>query len=117
MAAKRILKMEDMKSREEYMEERRNYNDETARKLGYPSVEVLHLSDHLREIAGEWRETKEASLISQYRETLLTMILKGYDVDTLPIQDQLPVELMPEIPPQPVRKAIMQAYEEIASIE
>ena len=117
MAAKRILTLEDMQSAEEYREKRRHYTDEQARNLGYPSAEVLRLSDDLTQLAGKWRETKDNQVASQYRETLLIMILKGYDVDTLPIQDQLPTELMPEFPPQPVRKAIMQAYEEIASIE
>lgn len=117
MAAKRILKLEDMQSAEDYLEKRKHYTDEQARKLGYSNAEVLRLSDNLTRLAGKWRETKEDQVASQYRETLLMMILKGYDVDTLPIQDQLPTELMPEFPPQPVRKAIMQAYEEITSIE
>ena len=41
------------------------------------------------------------------------MILKGYNVDTLPVQDQLPEDLMPELPPQTVRSAITQAYKEL----
>ncbi|MEL6307283.1 MAG: IS6 family transposase [Chloroflexota bacterium] len=41
----------------------------------------------------------------------LKMILKGYDLNTLPIQDQLPDDLMPELPPQSVQAAIKRAYE------
>jgi hypothetical protein len=39
------------------------------------------------------------------------MILKGYDVNTLPIQDQLPDRLMPELPPEPVQAAIQRIYQ------
>ena len=95
MATKRhLLRPGDGISREELMEERRNYTDEQARKLGYPSATVLLLSDRLGEIAGKWRRTKDDALVPEYRATLYDMILKGYDVDTLPIQDQLPPELM-----------------------
>jgi hypothetical protein len=39
------------------------------------------------------------------------MILNGYDVDGLPIQDQLPENLMPELPPKPVQAAIQRVYQ------
>jgi hypothetical protein len=39
------------------------------------------------------------------------MILNGYDVDGLPIQDQLPDRLMPELPPKPVQMAIQSVYQ------
>ena len=110
MATKRILKWEDMGSHDAYLEERRHYTDEQARKLGYASAEVLRLFDQLSAIAGEWRTTKKTELVTQYRETLYAMILKGYDVDTLPLQDQLPAELMPDLPPGNVRSAILEAY-------
>lgn len=113
MATKRLLKLEDMKSREEYLAERQTYTDEQARKLGYPSAEVLRLSDDLTRLAGKWRRTKDDGLVLEYRQTLYEMILKGYDVDTLPVQDQLPEELMPELPPPTVREAIMRAYQEL----
>ncbi len=115
MATKRILKWEDMQSHEDYLEERHSYRDEKARKLGYPSAEVLRLSDHLSQIAGEWRTTKDSKLVTEYQQTLYKMILKGYDVDILPIQDQLSTELMPELPPPPVRAAILQAYDKLTT--
>ena len=55
MATKRVLKWEDMQSHEDYLKERSKYSDEQARKLGYPSAEVLRLYDHLSQIAGKWR--------------------------------------------------------------
>ncbi|MEL6408074.1 MAG: hypothetical protein AAFR81_27135 [Chloroflexota bacterium] len=111
--AKRILTPEEMISREEFLEERRNYTDKQARALGYANAEVLRLSDKLTALAGQWRNTKDAHIAVLYRETLMTMILKGYDVDTLPVQDQLPKEHMPDLPPNPVLQAILQANEEI----
>lgn len=110
MAAKRILRSEDEISREKLMHERHNYTDKQARELGYPNAEVLQLSDHLSAIAGQWRTTQNPALVEKYREILYSMILKGYDIDTLPLQDQLPEELMPELPPPAVRQAIKEAY-------
>ena len=110
MSTKR-LKWEDMISHEEGIEERQNYTDEDARKLGYPGVEVLRLGDHLRMLAGKWRETKDNHLVHEYASVFYKMILKGYDVNTLPIQDQLPDDLMPELPPEPVQAAIKRVYQ------
>lgn len=112
MATKK-LKSGDGLSNEEALEERRNYTDEQARILGYPSAEVLRLSDKLTNLAGQWRETKDAYVASLYRETLMVMILKGYDIDTLPVQDQLPEEQMLDLPPAAVLHAILQANREI----
>jgi hypothetical protein len=108
------LKWDDMISPEEGRKERQNYTDEDARKLGYPSIEVLRLADYLSEIAGKWRTTKEDVLIHDYKAVLYEMILKGYDVNTLPVQDQLPEEHMPDLPPMPIQKAIIEAYQEMA---
>ncbi|MDQ7028041.1 MAG: hypothetical protein Q9P44_21065 [Anaerolineae bacterium] len=79
---RRILKPEDEMSREDYLKELADYTDEDAHILGYPNVQVLHLEDRLGQIAGKWRRTKDAKLVSEYRVTLYNMILKGYDVDT-----------------------------------
>ncbi|MEL6408278.1 MAG: hypothetical protein AAFR81_28185 [Chloroflexota bacterium] len=88
------------------------YTDEDAKKSGYPSLEVMKMEYELTRIAGKWRETKEESLVHQYKGVLYEMIFKGYDVNTLPIQDQLPDALMPELPPQRVQVAIRQVYEQ-----
>lgn len=109
MTTKRILKWEDMGSPDAYLEERRHYTDEQARELGYVSAAVLRLSDQLSAIAGAWRTTRKTERVTQYQVTLYAMILKGYDVDTLPIQDQLPPELMPDLPSERVLAAIRQA--------
>ena len=109
-----ILTRADMGSLEEFRKERENYTDEDARKLGYPNVAVLHLEDKLSLIAGTWRDTKDDALVAEYRQTLYEMILKGYDVHTLPIQDQLPDRHMPELPPKKVLDAIVAAYKEPA---
>ncbi|MEM9950225.1 MAG: hypothetical protein AAF846_01385 [Chloroflexota bacterium] len=110
MASKR-LKWDDMISPEQANVERQNYTDEDARKLGYPNVEVLHLADSLSALAGKWRRTKDAVLVHEYKSTLYEMILKGYDVNTLPVQDQLPDDLMPDLPSEPVQRAIKTVYE------
>lgn len=106
----RILKPDDQLTHEAYLARVANYTDDDARKLGYPSVAVLHLEDRLGQIADEWRDSKDSRLVTQYHATLYDMILKGYDVDTLPIQDQLPAEHMPDLPPGNVRSAILKAY-------
>jgi hypothetical protein len=103
------MRPEDEISHDEFMAERQTYSDEKAQKLGYPNAEVLRLSDQLSAIAGAWRTTKKTELVTQYRVTLYAMILKGYDVDTLPIQDQLPPEFMPNLPSNRVLAAIRKA--------
>jgi len=110
------LTLKDQLTREEFLKRVQEYTDEDASRLGYPSADVIRLEIQLGELAGEWRETKDDKLASRYREVLLTMILKGYDVDTLPVQDHLPEEHMPDLPPQPIRKAIKDAYELMTSI-
>lgn len=109
MATKR-LKWEDMEpsGAEGELE---NSTDEDARRQGYPSLKVMKLEYQLSQIAGKWRYTKEDALVDKYKSVLYEMILHGYDVNTLPIQDQLPSPLMPELPPEPVRKAIQSVYE------
>lgn len=106
------LTMKDQLSREQYLKRVSQYTDEDAQKLGYPSAEVLRLEIKLGEIAGKWRYNQDdESLVLEYERVLYKMILKGYDVNTLPIQDQLPDELMPELPPKPVQAAIQSVYQ------
>ncbi|MEL7433953.1 MAG: hypothetical protein AAFN11_08390, partial [Chloroflexota bacterium] len=104
------LKLEDMKPSGLGCE-LENYTDADARRHGYISLDVMRLAYKLTEIAGEWRSTKEDALVQEYERVLYKMILKGYDLNTLPIQDQLPDDLMPELPPQSVQVAIKRAYE------
>lgn len=111
--ARRLLTMADEISREEYLEEVANYTEEDARKLGYISLEVLRLEDRLSKIVGEWRETKDEALVDEYRDVLYSMILKGYAVIFLPIQEQLPNDKMPFIPPPSVCEAIVKAYNDL----
>lgn len=105
------LKSEDVISREEYLQMIAKLTDEDAIELGYPSAKVMRLEDKLSEIAGKWRRTKEHALIHEYKSVLYEMILNGYDVNTLPVQDQLPEDFMPALPPEPVRLAIQKVYE------
>ena len=106
------LTMKDQLSREEYLQRVIQYTDEDAKKLGYPSAEVLRLEIKLGELAGKWRNNQDdESLVLEYERVLYKMILNGYDVDTLPIQDQLPDELMPELPPKPVQMAIQSVFQ------
>src|SRR5436190_954934 len=80
------LRPEDEISREQYLAEIQNYSNQDAQELGYPNIEVFHLAHHLSKITGEWRRTKTEKLVSEYRNTLYQMILKGYDLDGLPIE-------------------------------
>jgi hypothetical protein len=75
-------------------------------------AEVLRLADKLSYLAGTWRKLKQETIVHEYGKTLLTMILKGYNLDRLPIEDQLPEELMPYSPPLAVRQAIRAALAE-----
>jgi hypothetical protein len=86
------------------------YTEEDAKNSGYPSLKVMGLEYDLSRIAGEWRNTKTDALVQEYKNVLYEMILYGYDVTTLPIQDQLPSEWMPELPPEFVQVAIKSAY-------
>ncbi len=110
--AKRLI-WEDMKPSDS-SDELEGYTDEDARRHGYPSLEVMRLEYQLTKITGEWRRTKENSLVHDYKAVLYEMILKGYDVNILPVQDQLPDDLMPDLPPKPIQKAIIEAYQEMA---
>ena len=105
------LTLKDQLSREQYLQRANQYSDADAQKLGYPSAEVLRLEIELGEIAGAWRDNQDdGDLVREYERVLYKMILKGYDVNTLPIQDQLPDDLMPELPPEPVQAAIQRVY-------
>lgn len=104
MATKR-LKWEDMKP-PGHGDELENYTDEDARRHGYPSLEVMQLEYRLTQIVGRWRRTKENALVHEYERILYKMILKGYDLNMLPVQDQLPEDLMPDLPSKAVQKAI-----------
>lgn len=105
------LTLKDQMTREEYLKRVNKYTDEDAIKLGYPSADVLRLEIRLGEIAGAWRENKTDELACEYKSVLYEMILKGYDVNTLPIQDQLPDRVMPDLPPQSVQQAIRKVYQ------
>ena len=107
---RRILKPEDTKSREQFLKELANYTDEDAREIGYINADILRLEHQLTQIAGKWRRTKDDELVHAYRGVLYEMILFGYDIDTLPIQDQLPPELMPNFPPRSVLAAVLNVY-------
>ena len=106
--ASRRLKWEDMEPAG-LENELDGYTDVDARRHGYPSLEVMQLEYELTRIAGKWRSTEDDALVEEYERVLYKMILKGYDVNTLPIQDQLPDDLMPELPPPAVTAAIQQA--------
>ena len=88
-----------------------DYTDADARRHGYPNLKVMKLEWELTRIAAEWRDTKDDALVHEYKSVLYEMILNGYDVNTLPIQDQLPRRLMPELPPKPVQQAIKTVYD------
>lgn len=111
MATRRILRPEDELPRAAHLAKVETYTDAQARQLGYPSATVLRLAYQLSAIVGEWRATQAEHLVTAYHSTLYKMILNGYNVETLPIQDQLPPALMPELPPKAVQTAIQQAYQ------
>ena len=104
------LTIADQMTPQEHRKYMLSLSDEEVKQFGYPNAKVLRLSYRLSEIAGQWRATKDDALVHEYTSVLYEMILKGYDVDTLPIQDQLPSDLMPEIPPKSVQLAIQNAY-------
>ena len=104
------LTMNDQISVEEHREKMLSLSDGEIKQLGYPSRKVLALSYQLSNVAGKWRRTREDALVDKYKSILYEMILNGYDVSTLPIQDQLPEDLMPELPPENVQAAIQREY-------
>ena len=104
------LTLDDMKSVEQYRAEMEKLTEDEVQRLGHPSKKVMRLEWRLSEIAGSWRDAKTDALVHEYKSVLYEMILNGYDVNTLPIQDQLPENLMPELPPEPVQIAIQRVY-------
>lgn len=52
------------------------------------------LIDKLGYLAGLWRRHKTTEIADQYQTVLRTLILLGYD-DELPVDVELPEELMP----------------------
>lgn len=106
------LTLKDQLTREEYLQRVARYTNADARRLGYPSADVLRLEIKLGELAGAWRTTKAPHLVHEYSSLLYRMILNGYDVNMLAVQDQLPQELMPVLPPEAVQTAIKQVYHE-----
>ena len=106
------LTLDDMKTVEQYRAEMEKLTEEEVQRLGHPSKKVMRLEWRLSEIAGKWRSSQEnEALVHEYKSVLYEMILNGYDVNTLPIQDQLPDALMPELPPEPVQTAIQRVYQ------
>jgi|SRR5690606_27063791 len=106
------LTMADQITVEEHRKRMLSLSDDEVKKFGYPSVKVLGLSYKLSDLAGKWRGNQDdMGLVLEYKSVLYEMILNGYDVDGLPIQDQLPDRLMPELPPKPVQMAIQSVYQ------
>ena len=103
--------MKDQISVEEHRERMLSLSDDEITEFGYPSKKVLRLSYQLSDLAGKWRRTKNDAIVPEYKGVLYEMILNGYDVNTLPIQDQLPRALMPDLPPKPVQMAIRSVYD------
>lgn len=99
------LTLDDIKTVEQYRAEMEKLTEAEIQRLGLPSKKVMRLEWRLGEIAGKWRKTKTDALVLEYERVLYKMILNGYDVDTLPIQDQLPDRFMPELPTKPVQIA------------
>jgi len=99
-----------MKTPEESRRRIAEMSDEEAQEHGYPSAEVMRLEYRLGDIAAEWRGTKRDELIAEYKYVLYEMILKGYDVNGLDIEDQLPPEHMPDLPPKKVLEGILKSY-------
>ncbi|MDQ7027139.1 MAG: hypothetical protein Q9P44_16460 [Anaerolineae bacterium] len=104
------LTMKDQITVREHRQRMLSLSDDEVKKFGYPNAKVLRLSYRLSEIVGKWRGVKTDALVHEYKSVLYEMILNGYDVNTLPIQDQLPEDLMPELPPEPVQAAIQRVY-------
>ena len=62
---------------------------------GYSNEPVYDkLIDKLGYLAGLWRRHKTTEIADQYQTVLRTLILLGYD-DELPVDLELPEELMP----------------------
>lgn len=105
------LTMKDQITVEEHRQRMLELSDDEVKKFGYPNAKVLRLSYQLSEIAGKWRDLKTDALVYEYKSVLYEMILNGYDVMKLSVQDQLPAEYMPELPPKPVQMAIQGVYQ------
>ena len=62
---------------------------------GYSNNPVYdHLIKELANLAGSWREHKTDKIAEQYQTVLRTLIILGFD-DELPVDVELPEELMP----------------------
>lgn len=110
----KILRKEDMLSDEQFRELVADTTEEQARNMGYPNLEVYHLEQQLSSVLGQWHKTKDEVWVREYKAVLYEMILKGFDVNKLDIQDQLPPALMPDLPPKEVLVGILESYALIA---
>jgi hypothetical protein len=53
------------------------------------------LLNKLAQLAGKWRTDKQAELVEQYQTILRSLIMLGFH-EELPVELELPDELMPE---------------------
>jgi hypothetical protein len=112
---KRIRRPEYPMTYEQFLVEIKNYTNEDIQELGYPTLELFRLELELEQIVTTWQQTNESSLLACYHGKFTEMILKGYDLDHLPKDAQLPIILMPSYPPMLVRIAILYEYKKLWS--
>jgi len=74
----------------------RRMTDEKAQKLGYPNAKIWLMEHRLGEIAGEWRTTKDDTLVKEYAAQYKALLALGWDSDLLDFEQMLPARLMPK---------------------
>ena len=72
--------------------------DEMAQADGYPDAESVRLEHQLSKLAAKWAIKKDPTAIKEYHDIYHTLVNKGWNPDTLTVQEVLPEALMPKHP-------------------
>jgi hypothetical protein len=92
------LTHDDTVSSDEVHDMRYTINEETARKMGYPSAKVYAMEVRLAELARQWHQTHDEAVLSDYHTLYYKMIVFGYSPEAFGPETEIETEHMPELP-------------------
>lgn len=92
------LTHDDTVSSDDVHEMRYMISEETARKMGYPSAKVYAMEVRLAELARQWHQTHDETVLSEYHTLYYKMIVFGYPPEAFGPETEIETEYMPELP-------------------
>jgi hypothetical protein len=75
----------------------RSLTDEAVRRWGYANKEMYLKEYMLGQMASRWRHTQDPADVESYHLLFHELVAMGWDPQSLDVEYQLPVELMPKI--------------------